>query len=72
MDATLKVIETLILEETNRDPRFDIGVRKYGAPNGLDFQVAIYGNGFEATRNCNRDELVAMRDWIDEVLEASK
>ena len=71
----MKKIESLSLEETKIDPGLDIGVRRYrtwNAADGLDFQVAIYGNGFEASRNCNRDELIAMRDWINEALAASE
>ena len=77
INAALKAIETLTLGETKIDPLFDLGVRKYrasyyGNDDGLDFQVVIYGNGFEASRNCNRNELIAMRDWINEALAASE
>lgn len=68
-------IESLELEETKRDPRFEIAVRKYRgsyARDGLDFEIAVLGNGFEASRNCNRDELIAIRDWINEALAASE
>lgn len=73
-NEALKAIETLKFEAAKHDPAFDISVRKYrtyNAADGLDFQVSVYGDGFEASRNLNCDELLMIREWIDAALEAA-
>jgi hypothetical protein len=60
---------------THAEPAFDLAVRKYrtyNAADGYDFQASIFGNGFEASRNLTREDLIVIREWIDIVLEASK
>jgi len=72
MNAALKAIETLKFEGPKTEPDFDLSVRKYGHHNnGFDFHVVIYGAGFEASRNLNREDLLTIREWIDEAILAS-
>ena len=71
----LKKLAKLEFEPMRYEAAFDLGVRKYrpcDAADGLDFHIAISGNGFEATRNLNRDDLISIRDWINEALQASE
>jgi hypothetical protein len=75
ISETLKKFDALVFETTKTEPALEVGVRKYrtwNAADGLDFQVAIFGNGFEASHNLNRDELIAIRDWINDALVASE
>jgi hypothetical protein len=71
----MKLIDHLDFENTRTEAALDLGVRKFrtwNANDGLDFQIGISGNGFEASRNLNRDELISIRDWINEALQASE
>jgi len=71
----LKKLDRLDFKATRTDAAFDLGVRKFrswNANDGLDFQIGISGNGFEASRNLNRDDLISIRDWINEALQASE
>lgn len=67
----LRKLHTLEFNAARYEPAFDIGVRKYGSTIDFDFQIGISGNGFEATRNLTRDDLIEIRDWINEALVAS-
>jgi hypothetical protein len=74
INAALKAIETMKFEGTKNEADFDFAVRKYRAPgtaDAYDFQVAIYGTGFEASRNLTRDDLLTIREWIDVALAVS-
>lgn len=74
INAALKAVETLKFEATKSEPDFDVAVRKYrtyGAADGYDFQITVFGNGFEASRNLTRDDLVTIREWIDVAIDAS-
>lgn len=71
INAALKSLDDLKHQDQDNEPEFELRVRKYGHTGGLDFQMSIYGTGFEATRNFNLDELISVRDWIDEAIAAS-
>jgi hypothetical protein len=72
ISAALKAIDSLKFDGPKNEADFDLAVRKYGMHgDGCDFQVAIYGAGFEATRNLTRDDLLTIREWIDVALMAS-
>lgn len=72
INAALKAIETMKFEGTENEADFDLAVRKYhNSSDGHDFQVAIYGSGFEASRNLTKDDLLTIRGWIDLALEAA-
>lgn len=71
----MKNIERLEFDETTREPAFDLGYRRHfylDRKDGLDFQIGISGNGFEARRNLSLEDLTQVRDWIDEVVRAAK
>lgn len=71
----MKKIEPLEFAADRYQPTFDLSVRKYRpvyGTNGLDFQIGISGNGFEAIRNLTRDDLTEIRDWINAALAASE
>lgn len=66
-------IKPLEFNADRYEPYFDICARRFHrTKDGLDFQVGISGNGFEATRNLTRDDLIEIRDWINEALAASE
>lgn len=72
MNEALKALKPLTLKRT---PELNLSVLhhfSWVSSNGLDFQIGISGDGFDAYRNCNRDELIAIRGWINEALAASE
>lgn len=70
---TLKKLSPLEFRADRYGPDFDISVRKFHvSKDGLDFTIGISGNGFEAFRNLTRDDLIEIRDWINDALAASE
>jgi len=73
INEAMKAIQTLNFEGPASEPDFNLSVRKYRTYGdaAYDFQVSVFGNGFEASRNLTRDDLLTIREWIDVALEAS-
>lgn len=70
LSPALKKIGRLDIAAADYEPAFDIGVRKFDPYDRREFQIGISASGIEATRNLNRDELIAVRDWINEARAA--
>lgn len=69
----LKKLSPMEFKAEQYEPAFDICVRRFHhSKDGFDFNIGISGNGFEASRNLTRDDLIEIRDWINEALALSE
>jgi len=70
--STKTEIKPLVMEpERGRDDcsfEFRYGAWIVGARKERPWLLTMYGAGFEATTHLNRDDLIDIRNWLDEAI----
>ncbi len=73
---TLRAEPKFELSATGRQPTLEGSVAfswsAWGSEKDNIFLLTLSGDGFEATRFCNVDELEMLRDWCDRMLKIAK